>query len=243
MIRQSTHPRYFTCSRCHGQLASVLAITFIASLLLCTLLGRPSPSSLYLPPRHSPRPDSIDASSPQRRVANSIVIPAFHEARSLEPLIARLADALPPASEIIVVDDDSRDGTDAVVSNARPVPGLDLRLITRLNSSGLSSAVLDGMSAARGDVVLVMDADGQHPPESAAAMIRQLRAHPKVRMAVGTRESVDASWPWYRRLLSSGARSLAWPLVGGSVEDPMTGFFAVRKEVVSPSCHLSDQRS
>ncbi|MCU0980415.1 MAG: glycosyltransferase, partial [Pirellulaceae bacterium] len=96
----------------------------------------------------------------------SVVIPAYREAENLPVIIPRLSLALSKANleaEIIIVDDYSGDGTAQVCQDlAKQYP---VRLETRQNERGLSSAVLHGLRRAKGDVLIVMDADLSHPPE------------------------------------------------------------------------------
>ena len=105
----------------------------------------------------------------------SIVIPAYREAENLPVIIPRLNEALSNAhlaAEIIVVDDFSGDGTTEIcreLSEQYP-----LRLVTRQSERGLSSAVLHGLRQARGDVLIVMDADLSHPPEKVPELVEAL---------------------------------------------------------------------
>ncbi|MBM5791044.1 MAG: glycosyltransferase, partial [Cyanobacteria bacterium M_surface_10_m1_298] len=96
----------------------------------------------------------------------SIVLPTYNERGNIEPLLAQL---LPLGDhwdlEILVVDDDSADGTAELVRQiAHREPRL--RLIRRVGRSGLASAIKEGLLDATGDLVLVMDSDGQHEPAS-----------------------------------------------------------------------------
>jgi dolichol-phosphate mannosyltransferase len=173
----------------------------------------------------------------------SVVVPAYREAANLEPLVRRLYAAFDahgglagPAAralEVIVVDDSSPDDTPAVMARvARRYP--NARLEVRTSERGLSSAVLRGFDLARGDVLLVMDADLQHPPETAPKLAAALRSRREpVEFVLGTRyglgAAVDKDWPLHRRVLSAGARALALPL--SPLSDPMSGFFALRRDV------------
>jgi dolichol-phosphate mannosyltransferase len=133
-------------------------------------------------------------------------------------------------AEMIIVDDNSKDGTEQVVDQLQKnYP--NVRLIVRTTERGLSSAVLRGFNEARGKLLLCMDADLQHPPESVPEMLKKLETNPFV---IGTRYgggefSVDKDWPLHRQIISKGARMLATPLTG--LSDPMTGFFGIQQEV------------
>jgi dolichol-phosphate mannosyltransferase len=110
----------------------------------------------------------------------SIIVPTYREAENLPRLLPRIADALAKAGlagEVLVVDDDSPDATEAV---CRPfVEAGDVRLITRRDERGLASAVLHGIDQARGERVVVMDADLSHPPEAIPAGGAGCRRRPR----------------------------------------------------------------
>ena len=102
--------------------------------------------------------------------ATSIVVPTFREAEALPDLIDRVARVRAEHEsirELVIVDDDSRDGTEELVAKR---PENWLKLIVRKRDRGLSQAVLAGLHAARGDILVVMDADLSHPPEVIANM-------------------------------------------------------------------------
>lgn len=161
----------------------------------------------------------------------SIVVPAYREAENLEALVTRIGSAMADgAYEIIIVDDDSGDGTEAVAAELSLQ--FPVRLIVRKDERGLSSAVLRGFTEARGDVLIVMDADLQHPPEVLPEFIRKFD-DPDVEFVMGTRYSrggeIAENWSLGRRLGSKGASLLAIPLA--PVSDPMSGYFALRRRV------------
>jgi len=107
----------------------------------------------------------------------SLVIPTYNEAPVVEITLRRATEVLKTAGEpfeLIVVDDDSPDGTAAIVEGL--AAELPVRVICRKGERGLATAVVRGWGAARGDVVGVMDADLQHPPEVVCQLIKALRA-------------------------------------------------------------------
>ena len=104
----------------------------------------------------------------------SIVLPTYNEKLNVSPIVEQL---LPLGEdydlEILFVDDDSTDGTaDAVVALAHRYPFV--RLIRRVGRFGLSSAIKEGVLNATGDVVVVMDSDGQHQPVAVATAVQNL---------------------------------------------------------------------
>src|SRR5262249_37148549 len=140
----------------------------------------------------------------------------------------------------IVVDDSSDETPTAVevFGEECPLPVWLLHRAADAREGGLASAVTAGMRAARGDWVLVMDADLQHPPEVAAAVAGTAMRH-DVDIVIGTRYagsgSVDGLDGAARAVSSSGATRLAktvFPRRLATVSDPMSGLFAVRRDAI-----------
>jgi dolichol-phosphate mannosyltransferase len=136
------------------------AVAFVVAALLSFLLTRTSSSTLYAPltsQLHAPPPQPT--STP---ILNSIIVPAYHERANLRPLAERVFRAVrePKETELIIVDDDSRDGTAEEVVRLRE-EGYRVELLVRTDENGLSSAVLRGFEVARGSRLVVMDADLQ----------------------------------------------------------------------------------
>ncbi len=161
--------------------------------------------------------------------AVSIVIPTYNERANLAPLVERVFAVLDPRdTELLVIDDASPDGT--AEEAERLAQSYPLRCIVRKAERGLATAVLHGMSAARGAMIVSMDADLSHPPEAIPVLLENLRA-PEVQMVIGSRfvrgGRVDLKWPLHRRLNSWVGRMLARPLT--PVRDMMAGFFCVRR--------------
>jgi dolichol-phosphate mannosyltransferase len=162
----------------------------------------------------------------------SVVVPTWQEGGNVGRLIRRLGQALADVPhEIVVVDDDSNDGTRREARDA----SRDVRVIHREHERGLSSAVVRGFEAARGTYVCVMDADLQHPPEAVPDLLdaAQWGDHDLV---VGSRFREDGDvvgFPLSRRIVSWGARSLtqaASPRMRDlEITDPVSGFFLVRR--------------
>lgn len=164
----------------------------------------------------------------------SIVVPTYKEAENLSLLVGRISSAMAETAaehEIIIVDDDSRDGTPEVVDQLAAA-GHNVRLITRTVERGLSSAVIHGFREAKGTALVCMDGDLSHPPEAIPVL---LKAHeePGVDFVLGSRYvaggSTDAHWGLWRWLNSRAATLLAQPFC--SVKDPMSGFFLISKSV------------
>ncbi|MCI4368089.1 MAG: polyprenol monophosphomannose synthase [Thermoplasmata archaeon] len=159
----------------------------------------------------------------------SLILPTYNEREALRTLLPRIREALSPYSaEVLVVDDNSPDGTAGVAADWPAPP--DVRVLERPSRLGLASAVTDGLKEADGRVLVVMDADGSHPPESIRALVEPILGG-RAEFALGSRHANGGSSPGLvgpRRMLSWGASLLARPLT--PVHDPMSGFFAVSRE-------------
>ena len=159
----------------------------------------------------------------------TVVVPTFEEVENIPHLVERLCHVREAAGldlELLIMDDDSRDGSVELVQN------LDLpwvRLVVRGADRGLSQAVLDGLRRAEGDVLVVMDADLSHPPEKIPEMLDALDRGADA--VVGSRFAEGGStaddWGFLRWVNSRVATLLARPLT--PLEDPMSGFFALRR--------------
>src|SRR5689334_9736565 len=162
-------------------------------------------------------------------VVATVVVPTYNESANLPTLVERICAAL-PSTEIVVVDDASKDGTaDVARKLAEKYP---VRIVERFDERGLSTAVLRGMEEARTDLCVVMDADLSHPPEAIPRLVQAVRDGADV--AVGSRYvpggDID-EWPLFRRFASQAGTLLARPLT--PVRDPMAGFFCLRKSLFS----------
>ncbi len=166
----------------------------------------------------------------------SIIVPIFHEAKNIPELIKRIAQINFGSRmfEVVLVDDDSRDGTEEIVHHLQlQYPWL--RLLVRKEKKGLSESVLEGFQQAKYPVWVIMDADLSHPPEKIPQMLAAL-AESHVDFVVGSRYvpggSSDEMWPLLRRASSRLAAFIARILVAVPVRDPLSGFLALKKEIV-----------
>lgn len=162
----------------------------------------------------------------------SIIVPTYNESKNIEELLTRLFTVLKPnytQYEVIVVDDNSPDGT-AVVAEALKSK-FDLKVVKRPKKISLASAVLNGFKLATGDTFCVMDADLSHPPEAIPGMFKAVLAGADI--VIGSRcvpEGGATNWPWYRRFGSRLAQLLAKPIT--HVNDNTSGFFLIKKSVL-----------
>jgi dolichol-phosphate mannosyltransferase len=171
----------------------------------------------------------------------SIVVPALNEAANLPLLAARIDAALPETRyEVLIVDDGSTDGTPAVCKSLSETYPLELHVRPE-PYAGLSGAVLEGFARARGHTLVVMDADLQHPPERLPALLSAL-TEDGVEVALGSRYTPGGStasrWGLFRWINSRVATLLARPFSGGT-HDPMSGFFAIRRETFDRARQLT----
>ncbi len=164
----------------------------------------------------------------------SIIIPTYNERDNLEELVSRIDEALAGVDyEVVIVDDNSPDGTADLareLSSKYPI-----KVKVRPGKMGLSSAVVEGLELAEGDVVAVMDADLQHPPELLPELYRKVMEGCDIAIASRyVRGGSVAGWSLARRVISKGSILLAWillPKVRG-VRDPSSGYFMFRRSVV-----------
>lgn len=158
----------------------------------------------------------------------ALVIPAFRAARALSDLLARARRAV-PAATIVVVDDGSDDPTGAEAGRAGAVVcrhGANLGK-GRALETGLKAAL-----AAGADLIVTLDADGQHPPEAIPDLLVPLR-HERADLVVGARRRGRGTMPMGRRLTNWLSSSLVSRALGFAVPDSQSGFRAMRSEVAA----------
>ena len=164
----------------------------------------------------------------------AVVVPVLNEAENVRPMAVALERALDGlAWEVLFVDDGSRDGTldqlQALAAGDRR-----FRLLQRIGRRGLATAVVEGMLASAAPVAAVIDGDGQHD-EALLPELHRLVADGACDLAVGTRYAAGGStadWSAGRRRISRFATGAARRLLGVTLSDPMSGFFAVRRDAV-----------
>jgi len=164
----------------------------------------------------------------------TVIVPTYNEKENMGHLLPALAGPLRQEGipfEVLVMDDSAPDGTGGEVWRlSKDIP--EARAIVRTKDRGLSPSVIDGFYEAKGDVLLVMDADLSHPVEAVPKLYRAI-VDGGSDVAVGSRHAKGGSiedWPFMRKFISWGASLMARPLT--SCSDPMSGFFAVRRSVV-----------
>jgi len=169
---------------------------------------------------------------PDSKLSVSLITPTYNERENIpmlaEEIFGVLADYPEIDLELIVVDDNSPDGTgDAAESLKDQYP---LQVIHRAGKMGLGSAVMAGFALSQRDLLGVIDADLSHDPSVLPELILGLRKHD---LAIGSRfdpESRVEKWAWYRKLLSQTGVFLARKLTG--VQDPLAGYFFLHRRVI-----------
>jgi dolichol-phosphate mannosyltransferase len=177
----------------------------------------------------------MSASPSSPAPALSVVIPTYNERTRIAELVAALFEECRNAgvdAELVVVDDNSPDGTGAIVDGLVPRYAPRLRAVHRSGKLGLGTAVMEGFLAASAPVVGVMDADFSHPPSALPRLLETL-TRTGADAVIGSRYIPGgdaANWPHSRLLLSKLACLLARPLT--PVRDATSGFFLIRRSVV-----------
>lgn len=183
-------------------------------------------------------PTTVGAGSDELRF--SLVIPTYNERANINSIVRILSQVLDESIagdyELIVVDDDSPDGTwEVAMSLLSDYP--QLQVMRRTRERGLSSAVVRGWQAATGQVLGVIDGDLQHPPHVLLQLLSAIEAGADLAVASRHVEGGGvSSWSFVRRFLSRGAQVLGLvllPRVLGRVSDPMSGYFMVRRTCVA----------
>ena len=163
----------------------------------------------------------------------SVVVPTFNERDNIAELVRRIGDVLDGVAwEVIVVDDDSADGTADVVSKMAQ-DDHRVRCIQRVGRRGLSTACIEGLMSSSAPYMAVIDGDMQHDETLLAKMLETLRGG-DVDVVVGSRY-VDGGgtgdWDEGRAQLSRFFTNLAKRSLHVELSDPMSGFFAIRRDV------------
>jgi dolichol-phosphate mannosyltransferase len=166
----------------------------------------------------------------------SIVVPTYNEAGGIERLVRTLAEIFAANrldGEIVVVDDNSPDGTGAIVERLER-EGLPVRCLHRPGKMGLSSGVIDGWKFARADSAALgaMDADFSHDATILPRMVNAL-ATGGYGLAIGSRYVPGggiANWPKRRIITSRVAIALAQPLT--RIRDITSGYFLVKRDAL-----------
>jgi polyisoprenyl-phosphate glycosyltransferase len=178
------------------------------------------------------------ASELAQRLKFTVLLPAYNEEAAIEhvlaEIVAELADEAPayeiPTYEIIVADDASTDRTaERAERFAANCWQCDVRVLRLPENRGAGAARKAGLRAARGDIVVMLDADGSYPAGSIPELLRWFPAYDQVN---GARTSEQGTLPWLRRPAKWFIRRLACYLTGHRIPDLNTGLKAFKREAM-----------
>ncbi len=164
----------------------------------------------------------------------SIIIPTYNEKENIKILLEKINKEFENNKingEVIVVDDNSPDGTGKILEKLKEKYSY-LNVIYRKGKLGLSSAVFEGIKISKGEILGVIDADLSHPPEKIPEMFRIIKGN-EVDFVIGSRYIKGGKiegWNIKRLIMSKIATLLARPFT--KIKDPMSGFFMIKKECI-----------
>ena len=169
----------------------------------------------------------------------SIIVPTYNEAENICDIIKSIKSNLSEVNaEIIVVDDDSPDGTvtivDEYIQSTIQKDRHSVSIIHRKNRNGLSAAILNGVENSKGEVVVVMDSDFSHPPDVIPKLLDKIEKS-QCDVVIASRYVQGGGiegWPVKRKLISKAATQIAKKGLGVKANDPMSGFFAFKKNLI-----------
>ena len=177
-------------------------------------------------------------SSQNDNVDLTILLPTYNEALTIQNMLEAIRINIPDDTiyEIIIVDDDSPDGTNEIANSyfEKLENIIKHNVHVRKNKRGLSSAVIDGMKIACGKYVLVMDSDFSHPPEMIRKMYSKI-TNDDLDIVIGSRYIKGGKfegWPFSRRFMSRLANFIPRFVLGIKVNDSMSGLFLIKRQLV-----------
>lgn len=169
----------------------------------------------------------------------SIILPTYNESQNILRILNSIKESIPSAvsAQTIVVDDNSPDGTGRIVEeylrSMIDTVGYTVEIIHRRAKTSLSSAILQGIQHAQGDTIIVMDSDFSHPPSIIPKLIEALRTRCDIAVASRyIRGGKIHGWPAKRKIISKSATIIAKNVLNIKTADPMSGFFAFRKNLL-----------
>ena len=171
----------------------------------------------------------------------SIIIPTYNESQNIINILKSIGSNLPKnlLTQAIIVDDNSPDGTGKIVEdylkNLKKMADYTIEIIHRKAKDGLGSAILNGIQHAKGDTIVVMDSDFSHPPQIIPKLIDSVKKY-KFDIAVASRYIKGGNikgWSFKRKIMSKFATLIAKKGLGIDAKDPMSGFFAFKKNILN----------
>ncbi|MBC8502937.1 MAG: glycosyltransferase family 2 protein [Nitrosopumilus sp.] len=171
----------------------------------------------------------------------SIIIPTYNESKNIVQILKSIQKHLPLNihAQTIIVDDNSPDGTgtivDEYINSIKKIANQTFDVIHRTTKNGLSSAILNGIKQAQGDIILVMDSDFSHPPQIIPKMIEALKKY-QYDIVVASRYINGGeirNWSLKRKIISKIATKIAKHSLNVNIKDPMSGFFIFKKQLLN----------
>lgn len=170
----------------------------------------------------------------------SIIVPTYNESKNIRGILEHIQKSIPKnlMAETIVVDDNSPDHTAKIAEDyfysIKEKTSHTISVIKRKAKDGLSSAILNGIQQASGNTIIVMDSDFSHPPQIIPKMIETLK-QTSCDIVIASRYIKGGSiqgWPFKRKLMSKVATIIAKKGLGIQSQDPMSGFFMFKKNII-----------
>lgn len=162
----------------------------------------------------------------------SIIIPCFNEAAGIERVVDQVVSVMSAASapwELICVDDGSTDGTTEILeAMANAHTGIALAVLKHGRNHGYGAALRTGVRHARGNLIVITDADGTYPIDAIPELIERCRT---ADMVVGARIGNDVTYSWTRRIAKLFLRRYVSWIAGENVPDMNSGLRAFRRDV------------
>lgn len=163
----------------------------------------------------------------------SIIIPAYNEKGNIGILLDRIDKYLENIKyEIVIVDDSSTDGTIEIINKL--LDKYPVESVVRTRIKGLASAVVEGFRHAKGDIIVVMDADFQHPPDRIISLVEELNKGSDI--VIASRHNGEfGNFNIVRSTISKGANVIAKVLFPklSNIKDVQSGFFALKRDIVN----------
>ena len=176
----------------------------------------------------------------QKNPQISIILPTYNESQNIVSILELIGKNIPKgvSTQTIVVDDNSPDGTGKIVeeyiSEIKKIAENTIDIIHRKAKNGLSSAILNGIQNAKGETIIVMDSDFSHPPQILPKMIEAFKKY-QCDLVIASRYITGGGiqgWTTKRKLMSKVATIIATKGLGVKTKDPMSGFFAFKKNII-----------
>ena len=171
----------------------------------------------------------------------SIILPTYNESENIVGILDSIHNSILKGihTETIVVDDNSPDGTGQIVedyiNNLKKIAENSIDIIHRKTKNGLSSAILNGIQNAKGETIVIMDSDFSHPPQILPKIIETFKKY-QCDLVVASRYITGGNiegWTAKRKLISKIATLIAKKGLGVKTKDPMSGFFAFKKNIIN----------